>query len=225
VANKVYELLNTGALFNYLHKAMFSPTKSAILQAVKNGHLITWPGLTEQEINKHLKMTPATAMGHMNQCRQNIRSTSKVSITSDIEHEAVTPASLGSKTHLVHAVVIYQGQLYTDLTGRFPVRSSKGNWYVIICYSYDCNYVNAVPMKSRSASEWLKSYEHIQQELTSRGFRPKLQNLDNDASATLKSFFTENNVDYQLVPPHCHRRNAAERAVCTFKEHFVSGMA
>jgi hypothetical protein len=30
---------------------------------------------------------------------------------------------------------------------------------------------------------------------------------------------------YQLVPPHCHRRNAAERAIRTFKEHFVAGLA
>jgi hypothetical protein len=66
VANNVYELRNTGALVNYLHKAMFSPTKSALLQAVKNGHLVTWPGLTEKAINKDLKLTPATTMGHMN---------------------------------------------------------------------------------------------------------------------------------------------------------------
>jgi hypothetical protein len=46
IANNVYELLNTGALVHYLHKALFSPTKSAMLQAVKDGHLITWPGLT-----------------------------------------------------------------------------------------------------------------------------------------------------------------------------------
>jgi hypothetical protein len=74
VSNNVYELRNTGVLVNYLHKYMFSPTKYALLQAVKNGHLITWPELTEQAINKHLKLTPATNMGHMNQRRQNIRS-------------------------------------------------------------------------------------------------------------------------------------------------------
>jgi hypothetical protein len=90
---------------------MFSPTKSALLQAVKNGHLITWPGLTEQEINKHLNMMPATSMGHINKRRQNIRSTSKVSITSDTEDETVTPAGLGSKTHVGCTVVIDQGQL------------------------------------------------------------------------------------------------------------------
>jgi hypothetical protein len=32
-------------------------------------------------------------------------------------------------------------------------------------------------------------------------------------------------VEYQLVPPHCHRRNAAKRDICTFKEHFVAGLA
>jgi hypothetical protein len=80
-------------------------------------------------------------------------------------------------------------------------------------------------MKSRSASEWIKAYDHIHQELTVKGFKPKLQTLNNEASAALKNFFTANNVKYQLVPPHCHRRNAAEIAIRTFKEHFVSGLS
>jgi hypothetical protein len=153
VANNVYELRNTGALFHYLHKALFSPTKSALLQAVKNGHLVTWPGLTEEAINKLLKLTPATAMGNMNQRLHNIRSTSKTPITTSIEDVPTTDTSLGTKTNLVYAVLVDQGQLYTDLTGKFPVRSSKGNSYVMVCYVYDCNYVKVVPMKPRSASE------------------------------------------------------------------------
>jgi hypothetical protein len=177
VANNVYEVCNTGELVNYLHKAIFSPTKYALLQAVKNGHLATWPGLTEKEINKHLNLTPATTMGHMNQSLQSIRSTSKTPITSDIEDVTATPATSGTKTHLVYAVLVDQGQLYTDLTGKF-MRSNKGNWYVMVCYVFDCNYVKVVPMKSRSASEWVKAYENIHQELTSKGFKPKLQTLD-----------------------------------------------
>jgi hypothetical protein len=105
------------------------------------------------------------------------------------------------------------------------VQSSKGNSYVIVCYVYDCNYVKVIPMKSRSASEWVKEYDTIHQELTVKGFKPKLQTLDNEASAALKLFFTANDVDYQLVPPRCHRRNAAERAIRTFKEHFVTGLS
>jgi hypothetical protein len=137
IANNVYELRNTGYLVHYLHKALFSPTKSAMLQAVKDGHLITWPGLTEDAINKHLKLMPATAMGHMNQRRQNIRSTSKASI----EKQPTPDADLGTKIHLVYAVLVDQGQLYTDLTGKFPVCSSKGSSYVMVCYIYDCNYI------------------------------------------------------------------------------------
>jgi hypothetical protein len=221
IANNVYEVRNTGALVHYLHKALFSPTKSAVLQAVKNEHLVTWPGLTEDAINKHLKLTPATAMGHMTQRRQNLRSTSKTNIAA----KPTPDTELGSKTHLVYAVVVDQGQLYTDLTGKFPVRSSKGNSYVMVCYVYDCNYVKAIPMKSRSASEWVKSYDTIHQELTVKGFKPKLQKLDNEASTALKILSTDNDVDYQLVPPHCHRHNAAERAIRTFKEHFMAGLS
>jgi hypothetical protein len=125
----------------------------------------------------------------------------------------------------VYAVVVDQGQLYTDLTGKFPVRSSKGNSYVMVCYIYDCNYIKVFPMKSRFASEWVKSYYSIHQELTVKGFKPKLQTLDNEASTALKNFFIVNDIAYQLVPPHCHRRNAAERSIRTFKEHFVAGLS
>jgi hypothetical protein len=102
VANNVYELRNTGALVQYLHKALFSPTKSALLQAVKNGHLVTWPALTEDAIHKHLKLTPAMGMGHMNQRRQNIRSTLKTSV----EDVPTTDTDLATKTRLTYAVLV-----------------------------------------------------------------------------------------------------------------------
>jgi hypothetical protein len=72
-----------------------------------------------------------------------------------------------------------------------------------------------------SISECLKVYGGIQQRLTSRGFKTKLQTLDNDASSALKSLFTEN----EHVPPYCQRCNAAERVIQNFNEHFVSGLA
>jgi hypothetical protein len=95
----------------------------------------------------------------------------------------------------------------------------------MVCYVYYCNYVKVIPMKSRSASEWVKAYDTVQQELTVKGFKTKLQTLDNEASAALKNFFTVNDIAYQLVPPRCHRRNAWERAIRTFKEHFVAGLS
>jgi hypothetical protein len=107
---------------------------------MKQGHLTTWPGLTEGSINRLLKMTPVTSMGHMNHKRQNIHSTSKeMKVTSDLEDEVVNPVDTGEKTHLVYAVVVNQGQLYIDLSGRFPMISSKGNWYVMVVYLFYCN--------------------------------------------------------------------------------------
>ena len=32
------------------------------------------------------------------------------------------------------------------------------------------------------------------------------------------------NIDYQLAPPHMHRRNAAKRAIRTWKAHFIAGL-
>jgi hypothetical protein len=125
-------------------------------------------------------------MGHMSQRRQNIRSTSKTPITTHINDTKTTNTNLVTNTHLVYTVLVDQGQLYTDLTGKFPVRSSKGNSYVMVCYVYDCTYVKVVRRKSQSASEWVKAYYHIHQELTAKGFKPKLQTLDNKASAALK---------------------------------------
>jgi hypothetical protein len=70
------------------------------MKSVKQGELTTWPGLTEDSINKHLKLTPETAMGHMNQKRQNIRSTSnEVKITSDLE-EATVPLMIWETKHI-----------------------------------------------------------------------------------------------------------------------------
>jgi hypothetical protein len=66
-ANNVYALPNTGALVNYMHKAMFSCKKSSLVHTEKKGNLATWPSLTVEAINKHLKLTTSTDMGHMNQ--------------------------------------------------------------------------------------------------------------------------------------------------------------
>ena len=64
------------------------------------------------------------------------------------------------------------------------------------------------------------------QRLKERNHHVDLQILDNEASAEYKKLMTEKwNVNYQLVPPHIHCRNAEERAIRTFKAHFLSILA
>ena len=62
--------------------------------------------------------------------------------------------------------------------------------------------------------------------LTKRGHGVDLQILDNKCSAAYKLQTEEKwGAKIQLVPPDVHRRNIAERAIRTFKAHFLSILA
>jgi hypothetical protein len=93
------------------------------------------------------------------------------------------------------------------MTGRFPVRPSEVSWYVMLIYSFDCKSILVAPMKSLCSTELLKAYGGIHQTLTARGFTPKLQTMDNEASSALKSYLTENAVIYHVVPDLRQNRN------------------
>ena len=41
----------------------------------------------------------------------------------------------------------------------------------------------------------------------------------------MKHAFEQNEVKFQLVPPDQYCRNAAERTICTFKNHLLTGLA
>jgi hypothetical protein len=79
-------------------------------------------------------------------------------------------------------------------------------------------------MKNRTDRKMVRAFKHLHAYLCYRGLRPKLQKLDNEASAALQHAMREEAIDYQLVPPHVHRRNAAERAIQTFKNHFIADL-
>ena len=54
------------------------------------------------------------------------------------------------------------------------------------------------------------------------GITPTMHILDNECSEEYKQAIMKNHMKYQLVPPHDHRRNIAEKAIQVFKDHFVS---
>jgi hypothetical protein len=115
-------------------------------------------------------------------------------------------------------------QIYTDPTGRFLVPSNSSNSYILVVYDYNSNFIYAEPMKNRTKVVILAAYQRVISLLKSRGLQPKLQKLDNKASQILQQYMVEENINFQLVPPGLHRRNAAERAIRTFKNHFIAGL-
>ena len=112
--------------------------------------------------------------------------------------------------------------MYTDQPGRFPATSSNGNQYIMVLVEVDGNYIDAEPMKNRSAGSMIKAYLALWARLTATGTIRHL--MDNEASAELKTEIRKN-CTIQLVPPDNHRRNLAERAIQTFKCHFKAILA
>ena len=228
-ANSVYELTTKRAQIQFLHRVACNPVKTNWIQAINKGFFTSWPGLDSKTVDKHLPTSAATIYGHQRQQYQGVRSTQTTTNNTTINEDANTVCT--AKTHEVFAVVVEppskvgQGQVYTDQTGRFPHPSSRGYKYIMVLYDYDSNAILAEPMKSRTGDELTRVYTKLHTYLTERGHRPRLQKLDNEAPASLKIFLRTHNVDYQLVPPNVHRRNAAERAIGTFKEHFISTLA
>jgi hypothetical protein len=171
--------------------------------------------MTLDNLNKHYKRTIATAKGHMAQTRRNTRST-QPKPTPDEENDNTTTEDfaptyiLPQQTNGVYAILTeLDGNVYTDLTGRFPTTSSKGNKYVLILYEYDGKAILAEPMKSRSDSEAVRAYTVLYEQLTDAGMHPKFQMMDNEASSAEKEFLRKKAIQYQMVPNHIHCRNVA----------------
>jgi hypothetical protein len=116
--NHAHDNNNQKDLINYLHSACFSPVKSTWIKAIANGNFSSWPGLNEHSVEKYLSKSTSTAKVHLNQKRQNARTT-KIKNAQQLESEA--DLDHGIKTQYVYAATIDAGQIYTDQTGRFPV--------------------------------------------------------------------------------------------------------
>jgi hypothetical protein len=118
-----------------------------------------------------------------------------------------------------------KGEINTDLTGRFPVMSSRGNKYIFVLYDYNSNAILVEPLQNCPGLSIVTAYTNLLDRLKKSGLKPKLQKLDNEASQALRNYMVEQDIDFQLTPPHFHRRNAAERAIRTYKNHLIAGLA
>jgi hypothetical protein len=196
-------------LCQFLHAACFSPTTRTFIDAIRKGFFTTWPGLSVKAIQKYLPQSESTTQGHLDQEKQGTMST-----------------QISTRTNNISASIMHiTSKIYTDLTGRFPIQSNRGNNYLYVLYDYDSNAILAEPMKNRGDAEMIRAYTKLHTYLCSRGLQPKFQILDNEASQAIQDVMTSNNIDFQLAPPHMHRRNAAERAIRTFKNHFIAGLS
>jgi hypothetical protein len=191
------------------HAATGSPVPSTWVRAIHAGHYATWPGLTAELVNKHLPPSLATAKGHLDQQRQNIRSTqspTNLPVPDTISSDTHLPAhpddsapiqeNPNIRTHHIFAVSHDIKSQIADLTGRFPTTAFHGHQYILIIYDYDSHSILAETMKNRSAQEHVRAYNKIYHYLCAQGFRPQLEKLDNEVSALLKHQMHSHNIDF-----------------------------
>mgnify|MGYP003325311313 CR=1 FL=1 len=231
-ANNAYAMTSKQALIRYLHQCLFSPPKRTLTKACENNQLATWPGLTAKAVKEHLpESSPATDKGHMKRQRQGLRTTKEKikDKLDDLETDRdINPPQENEKFNQLFcyagSIDRKAGTIYVDLTGNFPLRSLDGHMTVFILYDWTTNAILAEPIRDAKDETMVDTLKKQVEYLSARGFKPQFNIIDNVASKAVKAYLTKENIKLQLVEPHNHRVNAAERAIQTFKNHFIAGM-
>jgi hypothetical protein len=190
----------------------------------------SWPGLTADAVNRHYPNSKETPKGHGRKAPSGLRSTKVTTPALDDSAEAFgvedsTRPTKKEKT-IFHRILDMGDEvtlkIYTDQPGRFPKKSSRRNQYIMVLAEVDSNAILVEPMKNRTAGKMVRAYQVLIDRLNSAGIFPKLHILDNKCSADMKETIKSNKMEFQLVPPHDHCCNLAEKAIQTFKDHFVA---
>jgi hypothetical protein len=116
------------------------------------------------------------------------------------------------------------GVIYNDCTGNFPFMSHDGNICFFMMYHYETNAILATPIPGLDSESILDAYKKNFEFLVSKGYTPKINVMDNQATKAIKLYLTPQQCCLQLVKPGNHRVNAAEQAIQTFKNIFIGAL-
>ena len=151
--------------------------------------------------------------------------TALVSFKQEKDDSHSPPPTIARHNDIFLHVADLSETIHTDQTGGFPFLSQQGNRYIMVAIHLDANYIFVEAMKNRTEGEMIRAYQKTINRMKTAGLGVKKQVLDNECSAAMKACIHANNITYELVPPGQHQRNQAERAIQTFKAHFISILA
>ncbi len=100
--------------------------------------------------------------------------------------------------------------------------SFDGSICFFILFHYKSNAILTTPIAGLDDVSIFNAYKRYFKDLTAKGFKPKLNVIDNQVTKHIKKFLTRNVCKLQVVEPHNHRVNAAKRAIQTFKAAFIA---
>jgi hypothetical protein len=228
VQSVVYELEMQPELVQYLHALAGFPTKPTWLKAIKNKQFASLLGLTTEAVRRHFPHSDETHKGHGRRNPADYNQPSRLKRQSNNKSRSTTKrrtSSPPSRKPCSLKSTISRRKPHTRF-GPTRLAVSQNNQAMATNTSWDWLRATAQqlvkPMKNRSAGEMVQAYQAIINCLNVTGIFPKEHILDYECSKLFKQQIKHNKMTYQLVPLHDHRRNQAEKAVHTFKDHFVS---
>jgi hypothetical protein len=92
-------------------------------------------------------------------------------------------------------------------------------------YHYEANVILATPVAGLDNLSIFHIYKENFEELSQKGFKPKLNIMENQAMKHIKKFLTKEECKLQLVETLNHHVNVVEQAIQTFKDAFISALA
>jgi hypothetical protein len=117
------------------------------------------------------------------------------------------------------------GVVYNNLRGNFPFMLLDGSVCIFVMYHYETNAILATPIANLDDKSIFKAYKAYFEMIEAKGYKPRVNVMDNQTTKYIKKFLTKKECKLQLVEPHNHRVNAAERAIQTFKDAFIAMLA
>jgi len=135
----------------YIHASLGFPTKAVMMDAASAGRLIGIPFATVTNIREFYPETKAIPKGHLDQQRQDVRSTK----AKALDHILQSKKSASNTPHkdVYAGVWDLKHTTYSDQTGRFPYTSHRRNKFVMVMVELDSSAILIEPMKNRSTEE------------------------------------------------------------------------
>ena len=96
---------------------------------------------------------------------------------------------------------------------------------MLIFFSQDKNYIHIAHMKSRSAKEYNRAIKSARDFFARHKVDTSIFRLDNECSELVKTHVRAASIALEFTPASQHRRNKAERAIRSFKNHFIASMS
>ena len=215
-AQPAVEVNNQREFVAYWHAAFGYPSKTTFVSNILNGNIVI-DGLSVTTVRRNFSPSVFTAMGHLDATRSNIKST-KLPFTSEIEHPHKIPLVwIG-----IHEST---GRMHSDQTGALPILGKHKEKYLVIFFDEKSNFIHCEPTLDLSGKQLSSATERGLSFFKARGSTTTAWRLDNQISSNVRKVLAKENITIDLTPVGQHRRNKAERAIRTFKNHFIATLA